>query len=86
MKVIRSSSPLFITLWFIWQVPDGVVLTLDFLQYPIEPIEGSPVRRLFATIFRALGIDPHEEYDLPGLPTFHRVEEDAEPIEEILKT
>ena len=41
-------------------------------------------RQLFATIFSALGIDPHVEYDLPGLPTFHRVEEDAEPIREIL--
>ena len=41
-------------------------------------------RRLFATIFTALGIDPHEEYDLPGLPTFFRVEEDAAPIDEIL--
>ena len=42
-------------------------------------------RRLFATIFRALGIDPHDEYDLPGLPTFRRVEAGAEPIAEILK-
>lgn len=41
-------------------------------------------RRLFATIFSALGIDPHEEYDLPGLPTFRRVEDDAEPIAEVL--
>ncbi len=41
-------------------------------------------RRLFATIFRALGIDPHQTYDLPGLPTFHRVEQDAQPIAEIL--
>jgi multicomponent Na+:H+ antiporter subunit D len=40
-----------LTLAAVWQVPDGVVLSLDFLQYPIEPIEGSPVRRLFATIF-----------------------------------
>src|SRR5210317_1643451 len=40
-----------VTLWAVWQVPDGVSLTLQFLQYPIEPIEGSPVRRLFATIF-----------------------------------
>ncbi len=40
-----------LTLAAVWQVPDGVVLTLQFLQYPIEPIEGSPVRRLFATIF-----------------------------------
>ena len=40
-----------LTLAAVWQVPDGVSLTLQFLQYPIEPIEGSPVRRLFATIF-----------------------------------
>ena len=43
-----------LTLAAIWQVPDGVVLTLQFLQYPIEPIEGSPVRRLFATIFAVM--------------------------------
>jgi len=40
--------------------------------------------RLFATIFNALGIDPHVEYDLPGFPTFLRVEGNAEPIHEIL--
>ena len=42
-------------------------------------------RQLFATIFSALGIDPHEEYDLPGLPTFSRVEEGTQPIKELLK-
>jgi Protein of unknown function (DUF1501) len=41
-------------------------------------------RQLFATIFQALGIDPHEEYDLPGLPTFSRVEADVQPIRELL--
>ena len=40
-----------LTLWAIWQVPDGVVATVGFLDYTIEPVEGSPVRRLFATIF-----------------------------------
>ena len=40
-----------LTLAAIWQVPDGIALELPFLQYMIEPIEGSPVRRLFATIF-----------------------------------
>jgi len=40
-----------VTLWVIWQVPDGVVTTTEFLKYPIELVEGSPVRRLFATIF-----------------------------------
>jgi multicomponent Na+:H+ antiporter subunit D len=40
-----------VTLWAVWQVPDGVVLEIPFLDYLIQPIEGSPVRRLFATIF-----------------------------------
>lgn len=35
----------------IWFVPDGVVTTVTFLGYEIQPLEGSPVRRLFATIF-----------------------------------
>ena len=48
--VILLVAPL-LTLWSIWSLPDGVVLTLDFLQYRIEPVEGSAVRRLFATIF-----------------------------------
>jgi multicomponent Na+:H+ antiporter subunit D len=40
-----------VTLWGIWQVPDGVIVTTEFLGYTIEPLEGSPLRRLFATIF-----------------------------------
>jgi len=40
-----------VTLAAIWQVPDGVVTTIHFLQYAVEPVEGSAVRRLFATIF-----------------------------------
>ncbi len=43
-----------LTLWVIWQVPDGVVTTAEFLKYTIEPVEGSPVRRLFATIFAVM--------------------------------
>jgi hypothetical protein len=41
-------------------------------------------QNLFATIFTALGIDPYGEYDLPGFPAFHRVEDRAEPIREVL--
>ena len=41
-------------------------------------------QNLFATIFTALGIDPHAEYDLPGMPTFHRVEDKAGPIRDLL--
>ena len=48
--VIVLGAPL-LTLWFIWQVPDGVVYDVAVLDYRIEPLEGSSVRRLFATIF-----------------------------------
>ena len=41
-------------------------------------------QNLFATIFTALGIDPHSEFELPGMPTFHRVENKAEPIRDLL--
>ncbi|MEZ5325377.1 MAG: DUF1501 domain-containing protein [Verrucomicrobiales bacterium] len=41
-------------------------------------------QNLFATIFTALGLDPYAEYDLPGMPTFHRVENKAKPILELL--
>ena len=51
----------------------------------VEVTEGRvDQRNLFATIFSALGIDPHQEYELPGLPTFHRVEGKAKPITEVL--
>jgi uncharacterized protein (DUF1501 family) len=49
-------------------------------------VVGKPTdeRNLFATIFSALGIDPYAEYDIPNFPTFHRVEEKAPAIREIL--
>jgi hypothetical protein len=62
----------------------GVVLgetDKDGIDVASEPIDQ---RRLFATIFTALGIDPHKEYYLPGLPTFSRVEGEAAPIREIM--
>lgn len=40
-----------VTLWSVWQVADGVAGTIGFLEFAIEPVEGSPVRRLFATVF-----------------------------------
>ncbi len=53
--VVLFLAPL-VTLWAVWQVPDGVVLELPFLDYRIEPIEGSSVRRLFATIFAGMAL------------------------------
>lgn len=51
---------------------------VDVKENPVDQ------RKLFATIFTALGLDPNEQYDLPGLPTFHRVEGSPEPIREVL--
>lgn len=51
---LRSSvvllTPL-LTLWAIWQLGDGVLLTSNFLGYEVELVEASKLRRLFATIF-----------------------------------
>lgn len=41
-------------------------------------------KNLFATLFTALGIDPYAPYDLPELPNFHRVEDQAPVIREVL--
>lgn len=40
-----------LTLWQIWQIPDGVSASFSFLGYTIEPIEGGAFRRIFATAF-----------------------------------
>ena len=40
-----------LTLAAVWQIGDGVQGTVRFLDYMIEPVEGSPLRRLFATVF-----------------------------------
>lgn len=53
---------------------DGV----DVVEKPYDE------QNLFATFFTALGIDPYAEYDLPGLPTFRRVEGRTEPIRDVL--
>lgn len=48
--LIALGTPL-LTLYAIWQIPDGVVLTAEFLGYDVQLVEGGKVRRLFATIF-----------------------------------
>lgn len=47
---ITVVAPL-VCLYMIWQLPDGIHLRGSFLGYPLELVEASPVRRLFATIF-----------------------------------
>ncbi|MEX2571888.1 MAG: Na(+)/H(+) antiporter subunit D [Gemmatimonadota bacterium] len=40
-----------LTLALVWTIPDGVQLQADFLGYSLEPVRGSTVGRLFATVF-----------------------------------
>lgn len=40
-----------LALALVWQVPDGVVWQLRFLDYDISPLKGDKLSRLFATIF-----------------------------------
>ncbi len=40
-----------LALYLVWQVPDGVVATVSFLDYRLEPLRGDRLSRLFATIF-----------------------------------
>ena len=49
-SVLLLAAPL-LTLWLIWQVPDGVMLSFEFMGYVIAPLEGDALSRLFATIF-----------------------------------
>ncbi|MDX1693772.1 MAG: Na(+)/H(+) antiporter subunit D [Ketobacteraceae bacterium] len=54
VPALRSAIALLtpvVTLYAIWQIPDGVQLSVPFLQHEMELVEGSKVRRLFATIF-----------------------------------
>jgi multicomponent Na+:H+ antiporter subunit D len=51
--VIVLLTPL-VTLWAIWRLPDGVLLTTQFLGYPIELVESGKLRRLFATVFAVM--------------------------------
>lgn len=54
-NIVLFLGPL-LTLWAIWQVADGVAGTVPFLDYDIEPVEGSPLRRLFATVFALMAL------------------------------
>lgn len=40
-----------ITLYLVWQVPDGVALKASFLAYELVPVKGDALSRLFASVF-----------------------------------
>jgi multicomponent Na+:H+ antiporter subunit D len=40
-----------LSLWLVWQVPDGAALRLPFLGYELAVVNGSKLTRLFGTVF-----------------------------------
>ncbi|MDP6572565.1 MAG: Na(+)/H(+) antiporter subunit D [Rhodospirillales bacterium] len=40
-----------LTMWLVWQLPDGVSLSARFLEYRLELVEADALGRLFAIIF-----------------------------------
>ncbi len=49
-RVLLLGLPL-IVLAMVWQVGDGAILKIAFLDYTLNPIEGTRLGRLFATVF-----------------------------------
>ncbi len=45
-----------VTLWLVQTVPDGVSLTIPFLHFQLELVEGDNLSRLFATIFALMAL------------------------------
>ena len=52
-QIILLVLPL-ITLYLVWQVPDGVALEYRFLGYTLALVKGDALSRLFATIFAVM--------------------------------
>ncbi|MCB1803519.1 MAG: Na+/H+ antiporter subunit D, partial [Gammaproteobacteria bacterium] len=40
-----------VVLWLVWQVPDGVAWSAEFMGYDIEPLRGDRLSRVFGTVF-----------------------------------
>ena len=40
-----------ISLWLVWEVPDGSAFLIPFLEYQLEPVKGDALSRVFGTIF-----------------------------------
>jgi multicomponent Na+:H+ antiporter subunit D len=54
---LRSAALLLlplITLYLVWQVPNGPVLQADFLDYTLALVKGDVLSRLFATVFAVM--------------------------------
>jgi multicomponent Na+:H+ antiporter subunit D len=71
-QVTALGLPL-LTLWAVWLVPDGPVLSLPFLDYTLTPLEGGRLGRLFACIFAVMafagtlfGLNQPSRVELPA--------------------
>ncbi|NQV59395.1 MAG: Na(+)/H(+) antiporter subunit D [Alphaproteobacteria bacterium] len=71
-QVVALAVPL-LTLWAVWLVPDGNVMTVPFMEYQLTPVEGDRLSRLFATIFTIMaftgtlfGLQQGSKLELPA--------------------
>ena len=55
LLITQSPWPL-VVLGLVWQVPDGAVWQLRFLDHTITPLQGDKLSRLFATIFAIMAV------------------------------
>jgi len=49
-SLLQLALPL-LSLWWVWQLPDGMVWQLHYLDYQLTPLQVDALSRLFATIF-----------------------------------
>lgn len=54
-SIIVLAAPI-LTLAAIWSLPEGISVSTYYLGYAVEPVECTPVRRLFATIFAIMAL------------------------------
>jgi multicomponent Na+:H+ antiporter subunit D len=51
--LVVLAAPL-VTLALVWQLPDGVIYRVAFLDYTLEPLRADRLSRLFATVFAVM--------------------------------
>jgi len=54
-KALLLALPI-LTLYLVWQVPDGVVLETRYLAYRLVLVKGDALSRLFATVFSVMAL------------------------------
>lgn len=54
-SVALLAAPL-VSLGFIWMTPDGVLLSIPYMEWTLEPFKADKLSRLFATVFAVMAL------------------------------